>query len=203
MPPPVPAQEAPPIPVVSIPVGPSCCVQTVEQTYPVKRVQIAEVQETICLPRLPVREEITKVPFVGVDIEYREERQPVTYLVTRTRIEERPVQSVSLVPETTIDPCTGCACTTYKEVPICRIAKVEVVDVVPETKIAVIKVPVLKCVEKLAVVRQIVVDQTSEPAALTRFQAVETSTQVTAPLIVVQPPCPAPPLPDCVHGHCH
>lgn len=199
------APATPQTPIVSLPLEAAapCCVPTCEKTFPIKRVQIAEVTEAITVPRLPVREEITKVPFIGTDIEYREEKLLITYLVTKTRTEQREVQSMSVVPETTVDPCTGCSCTTYKQVPVCRCVPVEVVDVVPETKLCVIKVPVLKCVEKLAVVKQIRVDQTTAPAALTKFQAVETSTQVTVPLPMPCPPGPAPARPDCAHGHCH
>jgi hypothetical protein len=211
LPPPTPAEERPAQPalppeIVTVPIAldhADCCAPCdVEQTYPVKRVQIAEVQEAITLPRLPVREEITKIPFVGVGIEYREEKQPITYLVTKVRTELRQVQSMSVVPETTVDPCTGCPCTTYKEVPICQSVPVEVVDVVPETKLGVIKVPVLKCVNKVAVVKRVVVDETTVPASVTHFQAVEASTDVTTSLPLPHPPSPAPPLPGCVHGPC-
>jgi len=206
-----PEEKLPPAKVVENPAtpaapsdGPACCTPLVEQTYPVRRIQIAEVQQLTTLPRLPVREEIVKVPFLGTDIEYREEKQTVTVMVPKPRQEMREVRSISIVQETTVDPCTGCPCTTSKEVPNCRSVPVEVIDYVPEQRTYVIKVPVLKCVEKLAVVKRVVVDCTEVPALITRFQAVESAAEITAPRPACLPPiAPAPPLPDCVHGHCH
>jgi hypothetical protein len=216
-PPKVPAEEKlppeekpiPPTPEAApaLPTAPGehgCCAPPVEHTSSVRRIRIAEVQEMTTVPRLPVREEIVKVPFLATDVEYREEKQLVTVMVAKPRQEMREIRSVSTVQETTIDPCTGCPCTTSREVPNCRSVLVDVVDYVPETREVIVKVPVLKPVEKLAVVKRIVVDHIEVPARITHFQAVETAAEVTTPMPGCLPPItPAPPQPDCAHGHCH
>jgi len=181
------------------PVGaaPSCA-PSIDCCLPVHRIQIAEEQQLIALPRFNVREEVTKVPFVGVDIEYKEEKRSITVMVPKVRKEERCVSSVSIVPETTIDPCTGCATTTCKEVPITKTVIVETIEVVPETRTYVVRVPVLKPVEKLAVVKRVVLDCVTVPAMETRFKAVESKADVKVSLPVCQPSCcPAPCEPAC------
>src|SRR5262249_20719053 len=109
VPPPVPAEELlpPPTPlaVPALPVpqavpapppqGPACCVPQAEQTHSVHRIKIAEVQEMTTVPRLPIREEIVKVPILATDIEYREEKQTVTVMVAKPRKELREVRSTS------------------------------------------------------------------------------------------------------------
>jgi hypothetical protein len=201
---PPPIEKGPPVvteqpPAVPMAPAPDCCTPTVEQTFPVMRIQIVEEQELVTVPRIPVREEVTKVPIWDIDVDYREEKRCCTILVPKPRMEERQVSSVSLIPETTIDPCTGCPCTTVKEIPVCKTVQVEVMDIVPETHTYLVKVPVLKPVQKLAVVKRVVIDHTTVGAVVTHFKAIETSSKVTVPV----PACPASCCPldgEPVHG---
>lgn len=179
-------------PVGEVAPGEGCSKPMVDQNFPMKKIQIAEDQELIAVPRLPIREEVSKVPFVGLEIEYKEEKRSVTFMMPKPRKEIRHVTSVSRVPETTVDPCTGCPCTTYKEVPICRDIEVEVVDLVPTTREYVVQVPVLKPANKLAVVRRLVVDEVTVPAVAKTYHAVESEANITAPIPACAPAIQVP-----------
>lgn len=182
---PEPRAEAKDAPVLA----PPHCGPTVDLCLPIHKVQIVETQELIAIPRLTIREEVTRVPFVGIDVEYKEEKRTVTIMVPKPRKEERQVMSMSLIPETSIDPCTGCPCTTMKECPICKTVLVDVVEIVPEERTYTVQVPVLKPVDKDALVKRLVVDNVTVPALEKRLKAVETKADITVPVPVCQPAC--------------
>jgi len=150
-------------------------------------VKIYETQELVTVPEINIKEIVTKVPVKGVEVKYKEEKRSITIMVEKEREEERLVTSTTCIPETTIDPCTGCSITTYKHVPVCKTVKIKVWDVVPETKEYTVQVPVLECVDREIQVLQLTATATSAAATCTKLNAAITNTDVTIPAA----PCPA------------
>jgi hypothetical protein len=167
-----------------------------DRTVTVNEVKLVEEQDLITVPQLPVRAVVTRVPIMGVDIEYKEEKRSVTVMVLKPREVETEVTTISTVPETTCDPCTGKLCITYRQIPICKTVKTTVYETVPETREYNVRVPVIKPVERAADVTTLAVDEISAAATLTRLQVIQTPNEITIPA----PPCTVncvPPAPHC------
>ncbi|MBL8793337.1 MAG: hypothetical protein JNM56_05495 [Planctomycetia bacterium] len=170
-----------------------CC--PADRTVTVNEVKLVEEQELIAVPQLPVRPVVTRVPIMGVDIEYKEEKRCVTVMVVKPREVETEVTTLATVPETTVDPCTGKLCITYKQIPICKTVKTTVYETVPETREYNVRVPVVKPVERAADVTTLAVDEVSAAATLTRLQVIQTPNEVTIPA----PPCTVGCVPEAPH----
>lgn len=188
----VPAAGCCPAPTVSCP-----C----ERTFKHTEVKLYETQELVTVPEINIKELVTKVPVKGMEVKYKEEKRCITIMVEKEREEERTVSSVTCLPEISVDPCTGCTITTYKQVPICKTVKVKVWDIVPETKEYTVQVPVLECVDREIQVLQLTATATSAAATCTKLNAAITNTEVTVPAA----PCPAIgclPAQECKPGCC-
>src|SRR5262245_61660354 len=164
--------------------GPAPCDKTVCH----KQVLLVPTQEATILPQINIREVATRVPATTLAVEFKEEKRCVTVTTAKPREEERVVYSTTLIPETTVDPCTGRCCTTYREVCQSKVVKVQVIDHVCETKEVTVKVPVLKQVPTEYVVKQLTADWTSRPAVQTRLDAVVIPTEMKIPAVG----CPLP-----------
>lgn len=189
-------------PPLAAPAG--CCAPACDKKVCTTQVLLVEKQEAAVLPEINIREVATRVPITKMTVEYKEEKRCVTVTTAKPREVERVVESVSWVPETTVDPCTGKCCTTYKQVPQCKTVKVTVYDHVCETKEVTVKVPVVKPVCSEVVVKQLTADWTSRPAVVTKLDAVIVPTEMKIPGVGCPLPPPPPlPKPCCHGGHSH
>lgn len=159
----------------------------VEKDFCAIRVHPVERQDLKLVPRVVPLEVISRVPTMDVEVTYKEERRRVPVLVLKAREIERPVTTMTLVPETTVD-CTGCPHTKYKPVPVCKLVKVQVFEQVSEMREYVVRVPVLRPVEKEILVRRFVLDQTPQPAVFRKFDLLVLPIKAKVPV----PTCPAP-----------
>jgi len=187
--------HAPPVP----PPQPFCahsCGTKLDQ----KDIVLFERQYVVPEPELNLREVTTKVPVMTLEVEYKDEKQCVTVMVPKPREIERQVTSLTWLPCTTIDPHTGCPCTTYKEVPICRTEKYTVYETVPETKEYTVKVPVLKPKETSVSIQYFTADWSSKAVGYTKFDMAVIPQEIKLP----GPCCPAlpPPPPTCAGPLC-
>jgi hypothetical protein len=187
------AQELPPAslePVPPVAAGGGACVSPAppERSCRALNIHLLQEQELKVVPHAALHEVLTRSPIMDVEIEYREEKRPCTVMVLKPRWEERTVTTMTAVPEVTTDPGTGCLHIEYKQVPQCKTVQVQVFDQVPETREYVVKVPVLRSVEKQALYRSFVLDTTPRPAVVGTLKLIAIPNDITIPA----PPCPTP-----------
>jgi len=197
LPPPVPlpATELPPVPVPVAPemppmppIGPPCAACP-PRTISVPRLTLIEQQKATTIPQLKVREEVVGKA-LGLDVEFREEKQIVTEWTVKPREVIQEVPCTTMVPVQTTDPCTGECRTEYKSCPVVKSVKVIVNEPVPVQRAVIVSVPCLKPGKPL-LVKKLAVDATMEPAICTKLQV------LTMPNEVHVPPCP----PTCLPPH--
>jgi hypothetical protein len=169
--------------------GPPCC-PTFEKTIHGVGVFLKEVQNATTVPVLTPREVVHRAKRPSLKLDWKEEKHTVTEVVMKPREEEQQVTCTKTEKCTEIDPCTGCPCTVFKEVPYVKTVKITVYDCVPVEKQIVVRVPVVTPVEEDIVIKSLAVDITHEAAICTTLQAITIPWQVT-----VQVPCGLPPLP--------
>src|SRR5207247_6168338 len=99
------------------------------------------------------------------------------------------VVTTKIEPVQTIDPCTGCAVTVYKQVPEIKKVKLTVYEAVPVEKQVVDRYPYLKPVEKDVIVKQLVVDETTEAAIEKRLRAITVREVTPLPVHPAAPCC--------------
>lgn len=182
--------------------GPACAADCGcgDRTIHATKVLLVEKQETCAKPVLNIREVSMIVPTMSMAVDYKEEKRCVTVLVAKPREVEQTISSVTCVPETTVDPCTGCSHTTYKQVPFCKTVKVTVYDQVEEKKEVIVKVPVLKPVETQVGIKYLTADWTTQAVTYNRLDAVVTPMEIKFPCA---PPVPPPPPSCCPEPSCH
>lgn len=173
-------------PAVAAPADACCCPPVEEKPYHFKKIRLVEHQEVKLVPNVAAIEAIGTIPYCDVAVEYRNEKRTVTVMVLKPRVEERLVNTVTLVPHKTVDPCTGCAKVEYAPCPICKMVKVQVFDQVPEQREVTVKVPVLRPVEKELQVRSFVLNKAPQPKVFRSFEALVLPTEGTLHV----PPCP-------------
>src|SRR5262249_28056493 len=188
---PVPSTELPPIPVPVAPemppIGPSCGACPAK-TISVPRLTLMEQQSAITVPKMNVREEVVGKA-LGLDVEFREEKQIVTEWTVKPREVIQEVPGTTMVPVQTTDPCTGECRTEYKSCPVVRQVKIIVNEPVPVQRAVIVSVPCLKPGKPL-LVKKLAVDGTMEPAICTKLQV------LTMPNEVPLPSCPT-----CLPSH--
>jgi hypothetical protein len=185
--------EAPPAPCAG------ACVPTAEKTIRTRKIFLVEEQAATTMPKLALREvELARRRQTVPEIAWREERFTATELEFKPRECEQEVACTEMKPVTKIDPCTGCPCTVYEQVPVVKRVKVTVYDAVPQQRDYVVKVPWLKPVEQDVVVKGLVLDRTTVPAIEKRWSAVPVESEVKVQVPVSVPPCPPPGC--CGHG---
>jgi hypothetical protein len=169
----------------------AACAPSCERTLNTTRVYLVPEDHATTVPSLKLREVNTTVPTMGLKIDFREEKRTVCVTSLKPREEERVVTSTTLVPETCIDPCTHCQTTKYTPVCQTKIVKVTVMDRVEETKVVIVRVPILTPVETSVVVTRLALDVTTVPAVATTYKLVTMPTTLTVPALPA--PCLPPP----------
>ncbi len=171
------------------PCGPPC-----EKTIRMRNIALVEKQNACTLPELRLREyEVGRDKRRTLEITYNETRQWCTELVLKPREIEQEVCCTEVKPVTTIDPCTGCPCTTYQPVQVTKRVKITVYDAVPEQKEYIVRTPCLKPVEEDVIIRKLAVDAVTIPAIGKRLEAIPTDCVLKVPVTVPPPmPCPCP-----------
>ena len=182
---------------------PVCPVPLVDQFYQAKRLKLVEEQHLIAKPRLEVREEIADLPTLGIEVEYKEEKQSVTVMVPKPREEQHLVTSMVCLPEVVLDPHTGCPHTIQKQVPVTKIVKTTVFDLVPEKREVLIRVPVCKPSESMIRVKRLVLQESTAPTIVKQLRLLETPVDIHYKAPVYPLPCLEPPssCPSCGTGH--
>lgn len=173
---------------------PAPCAPAVEKTIPHHRIYLLEDQEATTLPRLTPRAvEVGREVRTQLDVEYQETRFSVTEMELKPRTVEQEVVVCSVVPETVPDPITGKPCTVYTKRQDVKKVKVTVYDLVPVEKHYVHRTPFLRPREQEVTVKQLVLDETTEPAVRKTLRAVPVQQEIK--LSIPAPACPAPCLP--------
>jgi hypothetical protein len=182
----------------TVPAGcPAPCAPTVSKTICGLNAYLYDVEKETTVPDLKVRDVVTRGKTTEMEITYKEETRTVIATELKPRECEQPVTYTINQPETTVDPCTGCPCTVYKQVPVTKMVKTTVYDCVPVEKKVTIRVPVLKPVERDIAVTTLAVDVTQVPAVCKTLRMVTLPWEMT----VQVPACPLPPIPPppCCH----
>jgi hypothetical protein len=123
----------------------------------------------------------------GLEVEYKEVRETVTEMVAKPREVTRDVIVTEMVPVTVTDPCNGKCHTEYQPCQAVKQVKTVEVDIVPQQREVVIRVPQLKPAAPLEV-RRLVLDVTSRAAIETRLHLHTVPNEVAVP----PPACVAP-----------
>jgi hypothetical protein len=182
-----------PLPVTTC-CDPRCCDKRVESAS----ITLYERQEATTEPVLNIREVVTRAPTVKFDVDYKDEKRCVIIMVPKPRDVQRLVKSIHWIPETTVDPCTGCCCTTYKPVENCKVETIQIFEPVPEKREVTVRVPVLKTVPSEVAVTHLTADWSSKPAIVTKLEMKLVPTEVLVPGTCPPPPPPPtflPPFP--------
>jgi hypothetical protein len=177
---------APAAPVVVA--SPEACVPTITRTVTGKQVLLQEIQTATTMPKLEVRE-VEAGRTTTVELAWKEDRQKRTEMELRPRQVEQQVCVTTTKAVTTVDPCTGCPCTVYQQVPEVKTVTITVNDVVPVEREYLVKTAYLKPVDM--VVKKLVLEASTVPAISTKLNAIETPYEVP----VQVPACPLP----CLH----
>ncbi|MBL8795969.1 MAG: hypothetical protein JNM56_18855 [Planctomycetia bacterium] len=186
-------QPAPPcLAPVTTCCDPRCCDKVVDSTS----ITLYERQEATVLPELNIREVVTRAPTTKFDVDYKEEKRCVIIMVPKARDVQRLVKSIHWIPETSVDPCTGCCCTTYKPVENCKVETIQIFEPVPEQREVTVRVPVLKAVPSEVAVTHLTADWSSKPAIVTKLDMKMVPTKVCVPGT-----CPPPPPPPVFMPH--
>jgi hypothetical protein len=188
----LPVAPAPaPAPAAGPACGPGGCAHP-ERTRAVTEVHLIDRQRATTALELKLREDVTRTPTTGLEIDYPEERRvvPSIELVPRQVDEQVTVHTTKLVEE--VDPCTGKCCKVYKQIPEVKTVQVTVYDRVPVERIYVVRTPVAKQVPMDLVVRRFGLEANTVPAIEKRLEGVFLKHDVAVP-----PAAPLPPLP-CV-----
>jgi hypothetical protein len=186
-----PAACTPPAPACVPPPPAPCGDRTLHHT----QVIIVPHEEVTTEPQINIRDVVTRVPTTSLAIEYREEKRCVTVMVPKPHEIERVVETITCVPETTIDPCTGQCCTTYKNVPETKVVKTQIFVPCPETREVMVRVPVLKPVPIELEVKQLTADWSTKAVPYVKLEGIVIPTEIKVPC----PPISLPPLPTCPH----
>lgn len=191
-----PSEQLPvPRPIEPVPtIDPFPCTPTVEKTYCATLVHLVEEQKLKMVPNAALREVIARVPAMDVQVEYREEKQSCIVMVLKPREVEQQVTTIATLPHVSVDPCTGCSHIEYEHVPVCKTVKVTIFEQVPERREYVVKVPVLRCVEKELQYRQVALDLSPRPEVHRRYQAIVLPVKATVQVPIC--PVPLPPEPE-------
>jgi len=203
-PPPAPAAlpVAPDLPSVAVAPG---CTHATERHFSIHTFRLVEEQTLREAPAAALREVITSVPVADVEVTYRAEKRTAVVMVLKAREEDQLVTTMSTVPETVVCTETGHPRTEYRQVPVCKVVKVQVFDRVPETRTYTIKVPVVRPVEREVLFRSYVVDLTPQPAVFRSFRLIDIPNEASVP-VPAAPPCGVPhhplwsPLPEAPAG---
>lgn len=191
---PAPMPKPEPLPAPTPAVLPPPCAggcQT-EKTICLPKVLLVEEQQAITVPVMRLREQTVGRDVIHkLEVTYVEERHTVTEMKTVPRIVEQQVCTTKMVPETTVDPCTGKPCTVYTKVPEIKTVKITVYDVVPVQREVIVRMPCIKPVDVEVEVRKLCVDETEEAAILKRWNLNITPNEIK----VMLPACPLPCLP--------
>jgi hypothetical protein len=179
-----------PVPALPAPAEPCPPPPPQEHTVSTLNAHLVEEQTLQFVPRPTLQEVLARVPTADVDIEYKEETRSCTVMVLKPRWEERVVTAMTPVPEVTTDPCTGCAHIDYKQVPVTKTVQVQVFDQVPETREYVVKVPVVRPVEKQALFRRFTLVTTPQPEIEKTFKLIAVPNELKIPA----PSCALPSL---------
>jgi hypothetical protein len=188
LPPPQVLPSPPVVPPLSPDVVAPSCAPCPARTIAVPRLTLMEQQAATTIPQMRVREEVVGRA-VGLDVEYREQKQVVVEWTLKPREIVKDVPCTTMVPVTITDPCTGQCRTEYKSCPVVRQVRLTVYDPVPVERIVVVAVPCLKPGTPLQI-SKLCVDTTHEPAIATRLQLLAVPNQVHVPPCCALPPAP-------------
>jgi len=164
-----------------------------EKTISLPKVLLVEEQTAITVPKMALREQtVCRDMIQKMELTWKEEKHTVTEMKTVPRTVEQQVCTTKMVPETTVDPATGKACTVYNKVSQTKTVTLTVYDVVPVEREVIVRLPCVKPVDVEVEVRQLVVDETEEAAIRKRWDLNVTPNEIK----VMLPACPLPPLPS-------
>ncbi len=164
--------------------APGCanCAQTISrQTVTLVPEQTAATRE-----KLALRESVQAQAAQGLVVEYREEKQSVTEMVLKPRECEQIVIVNTMREVPTTDPLTGKVCKHYETQPEERVIKVTVFDLVPVTREVIVRIPCLKTVDGVVLVKKLCAYPTTEAVIETRLRAEITNNDFVVPV------CPVP-----------
>lgn len=177
-----------------------------ERTVCRQQFYLVEQQQATCLDVLSVREVDAGRRIVkDLEIDWKESKHVGTEIVMKSREVEREVTCWKTEAVQGTDPCTGCPCTTYKKVPVKHKVTITVYEPVCEPREFVVRVPVVKEVEREVQIKKLVLEQTQEPAIRKTLRVIELKDEVKVPIYPVPPMpercpsgCPGPaPVPCC------
>jgi hypothetical protein len=191
LPPPKPEPSTlPPLPAALPPPCAGGC-QT-DKVISLPKLLLVEEQSAITVPKMRLREQVVGYDYLHkIELSWTEEKHTITEMKAVPRIVEEQVCTTKMVPETTVDPHTGKACTIYTKVPEVKTVKLTVYDVVPVQREIIVRMPCLKPVEQEVEIRKLVIDETDEAAILKRWNLIVTPNDIH----VMLPACPFPWLP--------
>jgi hypothetical protein len=154
---------------------------------------IVEDQNAVAIPKMALRDvEIGRDRYCYA-LDFREEKQMITVMELKPRIEEQTVCVTKLVPQTVLDEC-GKPCTKMCEIPDVQVVKVTKYDVVPVQREVIVTVPVLKPGREYQVIG-LALDHWTAAGIETRLHLEENTDEVHVSI----PTCPIPekPAPCC------
>ena len=162
--PPLPSELPPPSAELPLPCAGGC---QSEKTICLPHLLLVEEQTAITVPKLTLRDQI-----IGYDVQHKleltwkEEKHCVTEMKAVPHTVEQQVCTTKMVPQTSVDPVSGHACTIYVKVPEVRTVKVTVYDVMPVQREVIVRMPCIKPVDQPVEIHNLVVDETDEAAIL-------------------------------------
>ena len=150
---------------------------------------LVEEQAAITVPVMKLREQtVARETIQKMEVTWKEEKHYVTEMKTVPRNVEQQVCTTKMVPETSVDPVSGKACTIYNKVPVMRTVTLTVYDLVPVQREVIVRMPCIKPVDVEVEVRKLVVDETEEAAISKRYNLNITPNEIK----VMLPACPLP-----------
>jgi hypothetical protein len=165
-----------------------------ERTVCRQQYYLVEQQQAICIEELSLRKiDAARVKINDLEFDFKETKHTGIEIVMKPREVEQEVVCYKTEAVQSVDPCTGCPCTVYQKVPVTHKVTVTVYEPVREQREFVVRVPIVKEVERDMVVKQFVLDATEVPAIRKTFRVEHVEEQIQVPVYGVPPLCPARP----------